>query len=99
MLGRALSNRNLHLYLNADRDSDPEALAVHGLTTEFLADKPRFDQIADEFLAFVQGAELIIHNASFDVRFDAELARVGKAAGERLYDYRLAAVCAHAASW
>jgi DNA polymerase-3 subunit epsilon len=79
LLGRALSNRNLHLYLNADRDSDPEALAVHGLTTEFLADKPRFDQIADEFLAFVQGAELIIHNASFDVRFlDAELARVGK---------------------
>jgi len=79
LLGRATSGRNLHMYLNADRDSDPEALAVHGLTTEFLSDKPRFAQIADEFLAFVTGAELIIHNASFDVKFlDAELARVGK---------------------
>lgn len=79
LLGRAISNRKLHLHLNADRDSDPGALAVHGLTTEFLADKPRFNQIAGEFLAFVEGAELIIHNASFDVRFlDAELSRIDK---------------------
>lgn len=66
-------------YLNPDRDSDPGALEVHGLTTAFLADKPRFPQVADEVIAFLNGAELIIHNAAFDVGFmDRELERAGR---------------------
>jgi DNA polymerase-3 subunit epsilon len=66
-------------YLNPDRDSDPGALEVHGLTTAFLADKPRFPQVADEVVAFLRGAELIIHNAAFDVGFmDRELERAGR---------------------
>lgn len=76
---RRLTGRHLHLYLNPERDSDEGALRVHGLTTAFLSDKPKFAQVADEFLAFVQGAEIIIHNAAFDVGFvNAELARVGR---------------------
>lgn len=79
LVNRVPSGRNLHLYLNPDRDSDPEALNVHGLTTQFLSDKPRFPEVVEEFVAYVQGAELIIHNASFDCKFlDAELARVGR---------------------
>jgi len=79
VVNRTLTGRNLHLYLKPDRDSDPEALAVHGLTTAFLADKPKFEAIADEFLAFVADAELIIHNAAFDTKFlNAELARMGR---------------------
>ena len=79
VINRTVTGRNLHLYLNPDRDSDPEALAVHGLTTEFLADKPRFPEVAEQFIAFIQGAELIAHNASFDVKFfNAELAKVGR---------------------
>ncbi|MVW79120.1 DNA polymerase III subunit epsilon [Bordetella sp. 02P26C-1] len=78
VVNRVVTGNNLHLYLNPDRDSDPEALAVHGLTTEFLADKPRFPEIAQEFLDFIRGAELIAHNAAFDVKFfNAELARIG----------------------
>ncbi len=66
-------------YLNPERDSDPGALAVHGLTTAFLADKPRFHQIADEVIEFLRGAELLIHNAAFDVGFmDKELERSGR---------------------
>lgn len=66
-------------YLNPDRDSDPGALEVHGLTTAFLADKPRFAQVADDVIAFLRGAELIIHNAAFDVGFmDRELERAGR---------------------
>ncbi len=66
-------------YLNPDRDSDPGALAVHGLTTAFLADKPRFHQIADEVIEFLRGAELLIHNAAFDVGFmDKEFERAGR---------------------
>ncbi|WP_459616914.1 DNA polymerase III subunit epsilon [Bordetella sp. 2513F-2] len=79
IINRAVTGRHLHLYLNPDRDSDPEALAVHGLTTEFLADKPRFGDVVEEFLAFIEGAELIAHNASFDVKFfNAELQRIGR---------------------
>lgn len=67
------------IYLNPDRDSDPEALKIHGLTTEFLKDKPRFADKADEFLKFIEGAELIIHNAKFDIKFlSAELDRANK---------------------
>lgn len=66
-------------YLNPDRDSDPGALAIHGLTTAFLADKPRFHQVADEVIEFLCGAELLIHNAAFDVGFlDKELERAGR---------------------
>jgi DNA polymerase III subunit epsilon len=79
MLNRRLSGRNLHFYLNPERPSSEEAVKVHGLTDEFLADKPLFSAVADEFLEYVAGAEIIIHNAAFDVGFlDAELRRVGK---------------------
>lgn len=78
MLNRRLTGNNFHYYLNPERDSDPGALAVHGLTTEFLRDKPKFADIAEAFCRFVQDAEIIIHNASFDVGFiDAELERLG----------------------
>lgn len=79
MVNRTLTGNHLHLYLNPDRDSDPEALAVHGLTTEFLADHPRFEEVYQQFVDFIKGGELIIHNAAFDVKFlDAELKRVGQ---------------------
>ena len=75
---RRLTGNNLHLYINPERDIDEGALEVHGITREFLADKPTFEQIAEEFMAFVDGAELVIHNAPFDVGFlDHELRRLG----------------------
>ena len=78
MVQRRLTGNNLHFYVNPERDSDPGALAVHGLTTEFLSDKPKFREIADQLRDFVQGAELIIHNAPFDLGFlDAEFALLG----------------------
>jgi DNA polymerase-3 subunit epsilon len=77
--GRRLTDRRLHRYLNPERDSDERALAVHGLTREFLSDKPLFAEIVDELLEFVRDAEVIIHNAPFDVSFlDEELARLGR---------------------
>lgn len=80
LLNRRLTGRHLHLYLNPERDSHEEALKIHGLTTEFLSDKPLFAAVADELLAYVAGAEIIIHNAPFDLGFlDAELARLGRA--------------------
>ncbi len=79
LVNRKLSGRHLHLYVNPQRPSEPGALAVHGLTEEFLADKPLFAQVVDELLAFVADSELIIHNAPFDVGFlDAELSRLGR---------------------
>lgn len=73
---RQLTGRQFHVYLNPERDIDPGALKVHGLSTEFLSDKPLFQDIVEEFLAFVKGATLIIHNAPFDVGFlQAELTR------------------------
>ncbi|MBB3255710.1 DNA polymerase-3 subunit epsilon [Paraburkholderia bannensis] len=79
LLNRRLTGNNLHFYVNPERDSDPGALAVHGLTTEFLSDKPKFAEVADEILDFIAGADLIIHNAPFDIGFlDAELALLGK---------------------
>ena len=72
---RRPTGRNFHRYLNPERMIDDGALAVHGIDQEFLADKPRFAEIAGEFLDYIAGAELIIHNAAFDVEFlDAELA-------------------------
>lgn len=79
LFNRKLTGRNLHFYVNPERDSHPDALKVHGLTTEFLSDKPLFAHIADELLDYVRDAELIIHNAPFDVGFlDAELKRLKK---------------------
>ncbi len=79
VINRTITGRDFHTYLNPGRESDPEALRIHGLTTEFLADKPRFEHQIDALLAFIDGAELIIHNAPFDVKFlNAELHRLGK---------------------
>ena len=79
MVNRRLTGRTLHHYLNPGRSSHPDALKVHGLTDQFLADKPPFERVVDELLAFVEGAEIIIHNADFDLGFlDAEFARLGR---------------------
>lgn len=78
MLNRRLTGKHFHRYLNPDRDIEEGALQVHGITRDFLLDKPRFADVAAEFLEFVQGAELIIHNAPFDTAFlNAELALHG----------------------
>lgn len=78
VVNRSITGRDFHTYLNPDRESDPGALEVHGLTTEFLQDKPRFKDVVQDLLEFVRDAELIIHNAPFDLKFlDAELKRVG----------------------
>ena len=79
MMNRRLTDNNLHFYLNPQRSSHEDALRVHGLTDEFLADKPLFAQVADDLLQYLQGAEIIIHNASFDVGFlNEELKRLGR---------------------
>jgi DNA polymerase III subunit epsilon len=78
MVNRKLTGNNLHFYLNPGRDSDEGALRVHGLTTEFLSDKPLFKDIAQALVDYVADAEIIIHNAPFDVSFlNMELARTG----------------------
>src|SRR5215471_7089642 len=69
MLDRRLTGRHYHCYLNPERDIDAGALDVHGITLDLLADKPKFADVLEEFLAFVGGSELIIHNAPFDVSF------------------------------
>jgi len=75
---RRLTGRHFHCYLNPDRGIDEGAVQVHGITAQFLADKPRFAQVADDFLAFVSGAELVIHNAPFDLSFlNSEFALAG----------------------
>ncbi len=80
MTNRRLTNRHFHRYVNPERDIDEGAQAVHGISRDFLADKPRFAAIAAEFLDFVRGAELVIHNAAFDIGFlNAELARLDMA--------------------
>lgn len=79
VVNRRLSGRHLHVYVNPERAIDEGAMQVHGITEEMLRDKPRFADVADEVLAFVAGAEVIIHNAPFDVGFlDAELQRIGR---------------------
>jgi DNA polymerase III subunit epsilon len=79
LVNRKLTGNNLHFYLNPGRDSHEEALKVHGITTEFLRDKPKFDAVADELLAYLGGAEIIIHNAAFDVGFlNKELSLAGR---------------------
>ncbi len=77
MINRQLTGNNLHLYINPERASHEDALRVHGLTEEFLSDKPKFAEIVDQLLAFLAGAELVIHNAPFDIGFvNAELKRL-----------------------
>ncbi len=79
LAGRRPTGRHFHRFLNPERAIDIGATQVHGLTAEDLSDKPRFADIADELLEFVEGSELLIHNAPFDVAFlDAELARMGR---------------------
>ena len=79
MVNRQLSGRNLHFYVNPERASHEDALKVHGLTHDFLADKPLFASIADELIKYLDGAEIIIHNANFDVGFlNEELKRIGR---------------------
>ena len=80
LVNRRRTARTLHHYLQPDRDIDPGAQEVHGISIDMLQDKPRFSEIAEDFLAFVTGAELVIHNADFDVGFlNAELRRTGRA--------------------
>ncbi len=80
MIDRKLTGNNYHQYINAGRDSEEGALNVHGITTEFLADKPKFDEITTAFLDYIKGAELIIHNAPFDLGFlNHELSLLGGA--------------------
>jgi len=78
LLSRSVTDRHFHSYLNPQREIDEGATRVHGLTLEFLADKPKFPDIAGEFVEYISGAELIIHNAAFDVEFlDQELSFAG----------------------
>ncbi|MDY0013185.1 MAG: DNA polymerase III subunit epsilon [Rhodocyclaceae bacterium] len=80
LVNRTLTGRHYHVYVNPEREIDAGAQAVHGISREFLADKPRFRDLAEEFEDFVAGAELVIHNASFDVGFlDHELSLLGRA--------------------
>jgi DNA polymerase III subunit epsilon len=77
--GRKPTGRHFHVYLQPDRDIDEGAIAVHGITAEYLRDKPRFREVADEFFEFVKGAQLIIHNAAFDLGFlNNEFALLGQ---------------------
>lgn len=80
LFNRKLTGHNKHYYLNPGRESHEEALKVHGITSEFLKDKPQFAAVADEFLGYLAGAEVIIHNAAFDLGFlDKELSLIGRA--------------------
>lgn len=77
MINRQLTGNNFHSYINPERDSEPGALQVHGLTSEFLSDKPKFAEIVGAFLDYIKGAEIIIHNAPFDLGFlNAEFDRL-----------------------
>jgi DNA polymerase-3 subunit epsilon len=79
LFARKLTGNNLHFYFNPGRDSHEDALRVHGISNEFLRDKPKFAELADEILAYLDGAEVIIHNAAFDVGFlNKELELLGK---------------------
>ena len=83
MVNRRLTGNNYHQYLQPDREIDEGAQAVHGICNEFLADKPRFSDVVKDFIDYIDGAELIIHNAPFDVGFlDHELKIVGPEFGK-----------------
>ncbi|ANF27068.1 MAG: DNA polymerase III subunit epsilon [Pseudomonadales bacterium] len=88
VIGRRLTGRHYHVYLQPDREVDEGAIAVHGITNEFLTDKPRFREVADEFFEFIKGAQLIIHNAAFDVGFiNNEFALLGQQDRTELSDH------------
>lgn len=88
VIGRRLTGRHYHVYLQPDREVDEGAIAVHGITDEFLTDKPRFREIANEFFEFIKGAQLIIHNAAFDVGFiNNEFALLGQQDRAELSDH------------
>ncbi len=88
LMGRRLTGRHFHAYLQPDRTVDEGAIAVHGITNEFLKDKPRFREVADEFFEFIRGAELIIHNAAFDVGFiNNEFILLGQQERSSVSDY------------
>jgi len=79
LVGRKLTGNNKHFYLNPERDSHEDAMKVHGISNEFLKDKPKFKAVANELLDYLQGAEVIIHNAPFDVSFlNKELELIGR---------------------
>jgi len=79
VINRRLTGNNFHVYLKPDRLVDPEAFGVHGIADEFLLDKPTFADVADDFLEYITGAELIIHNASFDIGFmDYEFSKLNR---------------------
>ncbi len=81
LVNRKLTGRNFHYYLNPERESHEDALKVHGITNEFLQDKPKFAFIVDEFIDYIKDADIIIHNASFDIGFlNKELELAGKPA-------------------
>ena len=83
VINRRITGNNYHVYLNPDRELDQGAIEVHGITNEFLVDKPRFADVVEDFVAFIRGAELIIHNAPFDVGFiNAELSRISSQHGK-----------------
>ena len=87
MVERRLTGRNFHVYLNPERQVEGGALEVHGITDDFLADKPKFADVVEDFVAFISDSELVIHNASFDVGFlNAELGRVASASASRVED-------------
>jgi DNA polymerase-3 subunit epsilon len=82
LVNRRLTQNRFHVYINPDRTIDQGAIEVHGITNEFLEDKPRFEDIAEDFIAFIRGAELIIHNAPFDVGFiNHEFSRLNNQTG------------------
>ena len=88
LVGRKLTGRHYHQYINPQREIDAGAIEVHGITNEFLADKPVFSQIVKEFLEFIDGAELVIHNAPFDIGFiDAEFSLLGANSPGKTLDY------------
>ncbi|MBY0410384.1 MAG: DNA polymerase III subunit epsilon [Burkholderiaceae bacterium] len=81
LINRKLTGNNLHFYFNSGRKSHEDAFKVHGITDEFLKDKPKFSEVVQDILAYVQGAEVIIHNAAFDVGFlNKELSLIGRSA-------------------
>lgn len=83
IIDRKLTGRHFHVYLKPDREIQPQAIEVHGITDEFLVDKPQYRDVHQEFLDFIKGAELVAHNASFDVGFmDYEFAKLDPAIGK-----------------
>jgi DNA polymerase-3 subunit epsilon len=79
LMERQPTGRHYHVYVNPEREVEAEAITIHGITNEFLADKPIFSDVADEFFEFIKGAELVIHNAAFDIGFmDSEFSRLKK---------------------